>query len=116
VRTLIDARMPAPDPHRDRSPLTRRLLADGLISGYPAGGAAVTPAPFHPVGAGGRIDPDLYLIGVPTEGARWFTQIGNGRPGPLTSFHSDADAVVRDLLATARARNGASSLAGELVS
>jgi metal-dependent amidase/aminoacylase/carboxypeptidase family protein len=40
----------------------------------------------------------MYALGVPTENTRWFTQIGNGRPGPLTGFHADADAIARDAL------------------
>ncbi|RZU54047.1 FAD-NAD(P)-binding protein [Krasilnikovia cinnamomea] len=106
VTTLIDARMPRPSVRRDRSPLTRQLLADGLIteytvpgSRYAPGGAAVTRPPFHAVGAGGVPDPDLYLLGIPTEGQRWFTQIGNGRPGPMSGFHADADSVAADVLA-----------------
>ncbi|BFU45127.1 FAD/NAD(P)-binding protein [Krasilnikovia sp. MM14-A1004] len=106
VATLVDARMPRTAVRRDRSPLTRQLLADGLISEYTVpgsrfapGGAAVTRPPFHAVRADGRTDPDLYLLGIPTEGQRWFTQIGNGRPGPMTGFHTDADSVAADVLA-----------------
>jgi hypothetical protein len=100
VRTLIDARMPSPSVHRDRSPLVRRLLADGLIAEHTATGAvAVTRAPFHAVGVGGAADHDLYLLGIRTEGPRWFNQIGNGRPGPMTAFHTDADAIAADVLA-----------------
>jgi uncharacterized NAD(P)/FAD-binding protein YdhS len=110
VTTLIDARIPQPSVRRDRSPLTRQLLADGLISEYvngmPGAGNAfatgavrATRAPFHVVDAEGRVNPDMYVLGIPTEKQRWFTQIGNGRPGPLTGFHADADAIARDVLA-----------------
>jgi hypothetical protein len=40
----------------------------------------------------------MYVLGIPTEKLRWFTQIGNGRPGPLSGFHADADAIARDVL------------------
>jgi methylaspartate mutase epsilon subunit len=127
ARVLIDGRIPRPNVAADASPLTRQLVDSGLASQhvninardgsrFTTGALAVSESPYRVIDAAGRPSRDLYAIGIPTEELRWFTQIGNGRPGPLTSFHSDADAVVRDLLATARARNGASSLAGELVS
>ncbi|PSL55844.1 FAD-NAD(P)-binding protein [Saccharothrix carnea] len=109
VGTLIDARIPRPSVRQDASPLTRQLLADGLISEYvnasscadgvfATGAVATTRAPFHAVGADGRANPDLYVLGIPTENLRWFTQIGNGRPGPPSAFHADADAVAGDVL------------------
>ncbi|MER5262790.1 FAD/NAD(P)-binding protein [Actinosynnema sp. NPDC002837] len=109
VSTLIDARIPRPSVRQDASPLTRQLLADGLISEYvnagsfadevfTTGAMASTRAPFHAVGADGRVNRDLYVLGIPTENLRWFTQIGNGRPGPLSAFHADADAVAGDVL------------------
>lgn len=127
ARILIDARIPRPNVTADASPLTRQLVESGIASPhvninardgsrFVTGALAVTESPFRVVDAAGRPSRDLYAIGIPTEELRWFTQIGNGRPGPLTSFHSDADAVVCDLLATARTRHGASALAGELVS
>jgi hypothetical protein len=85
------------------------LLADGLITElvnadtatgeeFPAGSIAVTRRPFHVVDVLGNPDPDLYALGVPTENTRWFTQIGNGRPGPMTGFHTDADGIAEDVL------------------
>lgn len=108
VSTLIDGRIPRPALGLDSAPLTRQLLADGVISEYlngefATGGLAVTPAPFLVIDGEGRADPDLYAIGIPTENVRWFTQIGNGRPGPLGGFHADADAIAADALAEARA-------------
>jgi FAD-NAD(P)-binding len=104
VTTLIDARIPRADLPRDAGPLIRQLLADGLISEYvntdpvngtrfPTGGLAVTRAPFHVIDRAGKADPHMYAIGIPTENIRWFNQAGNGRPGPLTAFHADADAI-----------------------
>ncbi|HEX6354171.1 FAD/NAD(P)-binding protein [Actinophytocola sp.] len=115
VSTLIDARIPRPQLDRDADPLIEQLLADGLISEYVnvdpvtstrfnTGAVAVSRAPFRVIGAGGSPDPHLYALGVPTENARWFTQIGNGRPGPLTGFHADADAIARDVLGVAACR------------
>jgi hypothetical protein len=114
VTTLIDARIPRPSVRQDASPLTRQLLADGLISeyvnaipgaddGFATGAVSTTRAPFHALGSNGRANPDLYVLGIPTEDLRWFTQIGNGRPGPLSAFHTDADAIAGDVLARLRA-------------
>ncbi|NEE15501.1 hypothetical protein G3M58_54695, partial [Streptomyces sp. SID7499] len=91
VRSLIDARIPTPDLLRDTSPLTRRLVDEGLVRPYviegPAGerhttgGLDVTMSPFHVVDRAGRVHPDLYALGIPTEHTRWFTQVGSSRPG-----------------------------------
>jgi len=110
ARILIDARIPRPSVFVDASPFTRQLIQDGLASShvninardgarFVTGALAVTDEPFHVVDAAGRPSRDLYALGIPTEELRWFTQIGNGRPGPITTFHSDADAIVRHLLA-----------------
>jgi hypothetical protein len=112
VTTLIDARIPRPSVRQDASTLTRQLFTDGLISeyvnatpgaddGFATGAVSTTRAPFHAVGADGRANPDLYVLGAPTENLRWFTQIGNGRPGPPSAFHADADAIAGDVLAGA---------------
>ncbi|NJQ01630.1 FAD/NAD(P)-binding protein [Streptomyces zingiberis] len=108
VRTLIDARIPTPDLHRDTSPLIRQLRAEGIVRTFavqgPAGrrfvtgGMEVTPAPFHVVDAEGTAQPDLYALGIPTEHTRWFTQVGSSRPGLATLFYRDADAIAADAL------------------
>jgi uncharacterized NAD(P)/FAD-binding protein YdhS len=111
VTTLIDARIPRPQLHRDSHPLMRQLVADGLVSEhinsdplsgvrFRTGSIAVTRAPFHVIDADGKTNPHLYALGIPTENTRWFTQIGNGRPGPLSGFHVDADAIAIDVLAS----------------
>ncbi|AJT63010.1 hypothetical protein T261_1324 [Streptomyces lydicus] len=113
VQTLIDARIPHPDLHRDRSALTRSLVAEGLVSeflrtepasglSHPTGGLRVTLAPFHVIGADGSVRDDLYALGIPTEHARWFTQVGSGKPGLNTLFRQDADAIAADMLRTPR--------------
>jgi uncharacterized NAD(P)/FAD-binding protein YdhS len=109
VTTLVDARIPRAQVDRTADPLLRGLFADGLITEhvntdpvtgevFGTGGVAVTRAPFHVVDRCGHADPHLYALGIPTENTRWFTQIGNGRPGPLSGFHTDADAIARDML------------------
>ncbi|MEU9115723.1 FAD/NAD(P)-binding protein [Streptomyces sp. NPDC048483] len=114
AQTLIDARIPQPDLHRDQSSLTRSLVAEGLVSEYlrtepasglrhPTGGFHVTTAPFHVIGANGSVRDDLYALGIPTEHARWFTQVGSGKPGLNTLFRQDADAIAADMLRIPRA-------------
>ncbi|MFI8194314.1 FAD/NAD(P)-binding protein [Streptomyces sp. NPDC085946] len=108
VHTLIDARIPTPDLRRDTSPLTRRLLEEGMIREYViqgpggsrhvTGGLEVTDSPFHVVDADGVPQPDLYALGIPTEHTRWFTQVGSSRPGVSTLFYRDADAIAVDAL------------------
>ncbi|MET9440283.1 FAD/NAD(P)-binding protein [Streptomyces sp. NPDC006610] len=108
VQTLIDARIPTPDLHRDTSALTRRLLEEGTVRPYViegpdggrfvTGGLEVTDSPFHVVNAQGVVQRDLYALGIPTEHTRWFTQVGSSRPGVGTLFYRDADAIAVDSL------------------
>ncbi|MGW7488355.1 FAD/NAD(P)-binding protein [Streptomyces sp. NPDC054786] len=106
---LIDARIPTPDLPRDASQLTRQLLAEGLIrefvnedpvteEEFATGGLDIAWGSFRVIDANGRLHPGLYALGVPTEHVRWFTQIGNGRPGLETDFVKVADAVAAELL------------------
>jgi hypothetical protein len=112
VTVLIDARIPRPHVRHDASPLIRQMLEDGLISEFvnsdpvdgdrfPTGGLAVTTAQFRVIDAFGRASDGIYALGIPTENTRWFTQIGNSRPGPMAGFHRDADAIAADALSSA---------------
>ena len=111
--TLIDARIPGVDLGRDPAPLTGQLLRAGLwntwinpagsksSSGeepFDTGGVAVTGAPYQPTDLTGSAVAGLYVLGIPTEGQRWFMQVGSTRPGPWTQFTSDADAIAADAL------------------
>lgn len=118
-RILVDARIPSPSMQIDASPLMRQLIDDRLAtahvninaqdgSRFTTGALAVTAPPYRLVDAAGRPSRDLYALGIPTEELRWFTQIGNGRPGTITNFHSDADAIAQAVL-TAVARQAANS-------
>ncbi|GHG60047.1 FAD/NAD(P)-binding protein [Streptomyces griseocarneus] len=107
VDTVIDARVPTPDLHRDPAPLTRRLVERGIWTSYvngrgdeafDTGGVFVTRAPFHPVGRDGQPDEGLYVLGIPTEHTRWFMQGGSSRPGFWTDFVQDADAIAAHAL------------------
>ncbi|MFI9275541.1 FAD/NAD(P)-binding protein [Kitasatospora sp. NPDC052896] len=110
AEVLIDARIPTPNLPRDSSPLTRQLLSAGVVrefvnsdtaSGtrYATGGLDVVQGSFRVRDGAGRVHSGLYALGIPTEHVRWFTQIGNGRPGVATDFLKVADTVARELLA-----------------
>jgi glutamate mutase epsilon subunit len=111
---VIDARIPTPDLRRDPASLTRRLYTAGVLTSYinrgagaayDTGGVAVTAAPFHPIAADGRCDDGLYVLGIPTEHTRWFTQVGSSRPGKWGEFMADADAIAAHAL-TSHAATG----------
>ena len=124
---LVDARIPSPDVRADPSPLMCGLHRDGTVSSYvngdggggggaesfDTGGIAVTPAPYHPIGRDASVGASLYVLGIPTEHTRWFTQVGSGRPGAWGEFTADADAVAGHLLSTdtAQVRREFSSIA-----
>lgn len=105
---LIDARIPAPGLGLDTAPLTRQLRDAGLWTpwvndqgddGLVVGGVATTSAPYRPVTAAGTPAEGVYVLGIPSEGQRWFMQVGSARPGPWTEFTADADAVAQEALA-----------------
>jgi FAD-NAD(P)-binding len=109
VDIMFDARTPTADLAADTSGLSRRLRARGVLttytnasggSAFATGGVTVTSAPFHPVGLNGP-DHTLYVIGIPSEFTRWFTQVGSGRPRVWSGFTADADAIAADLLTAA---------------
>ncbi|MEU8804532.1 FAD/NAD(P)-binding protein [Spirillospora sp. NPDC048819] len=106
---LIDAHTPSTDLARDTAPLIRQLMADGMVTEHattdPAtgrlfrpGGLATTPAPYHVIRADQSPDPDIHALGVVTDGTRWFTQVGSGRPGQDSPFHQDADTIAASIL------------------
>lgn len=106
--TMIDARIPGADLDRDPAPLTRSLVRNGVWTTwrntagdepYDSGGVTVTTAPYQPTDGAGSATDGLYVLGIPTEGQRWFMQVGSTRPGPWTQFTSDADAIASDILA-----------------
>jgi hypothetical protein len=104
VDTIIDARIPAPDVQADASPLARMLLRRGLwrefVNGgeFHTGGVAVTRSPFHPLGADGQPERGLYVLGIPTEFSRFFTQVVATGPTAWSEFMRDADDVASHML------------------
>lgn len=107
VDITVDTRIP---PHRigeGRTGLYRQLLADGLVRRYchegvttmvETGACDTDPETGQAIGADGTPVAGLFVVGIPTERQRWFTQIGNGRPGVTTEFSSDADRVATHCL------------------
>jgi hypothetical protein len=100
---LVEANCPDADLRRP-APLYAQLLADGLVTAHvnpaagdsPAlhtGGVAVAPGGSAVLDATGRPSPRLFALGIPTERARWFTQVGSSRPGIRTAFTRDAEGI-----------------------
>ncbi|MGK8524932.1 FAD/NAD(P)-binding protein [Nocardia asteroides] len=113
VGTVIETRIPQYDAGACRSTLHRQLLSDGLIRRFRHVGAAVTvetgacetdPDTAEAIGRDGKAVAGLFVIGIPTERLRWFTQIGNGRPGVVSEFSADADRVAANCLDKLRHR------------
>ncbi|MGK8503156.1 FAD/NAD(P)-binding protein [Nocardia asiatica] len=107
VDTVIETRIPQYDAGACRSALHRQLLSDGLIRRFRHVGAAVTvetgacetdPDTAEAIGRDGKAVAGLFVIGIPTERLRWFTQIGNGRPGVVSEFSADADRIAANCL------------------
>lgn len=123
---LIDARIPEPDLRRARGDLTARLRDQGLLTPYvnrgpdgtefATGGVTVTGSPFHPVRADGRPETGMYVLGIPSEFTRWFTQVGSGRPGVWGEFTADADAIAEDALTGAHTTPDHTELTGVVLS
>lgn len=107
VDTVIDTRITQFRLDAGTNHLDRQLLADGLVRRYRhagATGAVDTGACETSLDTGEAIGRDgspvagLFVIGIPTERHRWFTQIGNGRPGVTSEFSADADRIARNCL------------------
>jgi hypothetical protein len=110
VETIIDARIPVPDVRADTSEFAQMLLRRGLWSEFVngglfhSGGVAVTRSPFHPIGADGKPQRGLYVLGIPSEFSRYFTQVVATGPTSWSEVMRDADDVARHLLLPAELR------------
>lgn len=107
VDRVVDARIPRYEVGRCRSVLYPQLLADGLIRRFrhtgdtisvETGACETDPGTARAIGHDGRPTEGLFLIGIPTERLRWFTQIGNGRPEVFGGFTAEADLVAAQCL------------------
>ncbi len=108
VTTLIDARVPIANLQQDKNPLTIKLYERGIYTpfinrdkagnAFETGGVNVTPSPFNPIGADGKIHNHLFVLGIPTEHVRWFMQSGSSRPSYWIDFMIDADSIAQAAL------------------
>ena len=97
VRGYLDL----PSLARSGSPLLNRLYAKGRLTQLsygdtPVGSVAINED-FHPYDAEGRLQPNLSLLGVLTEGARYFTHY---LPSPRSRLRAvyDAQACVEAVI------------------
>jgi len=104
---VIDARIPKLELGKHGPELYRNLLGEGIVRRYRHQGARTSietdaietdPITCCAVDCDGNLVRGMYVIGIPTEGQNWFTQIGNGRPGVISGFSEDARRLVHSML------------------
>ena len=93
VNWVVRGHLDLPSLVRSSSPLLNRLYANGRLTemsygSTPVGSVAITEH-FHPVDADGRLQPNLSLLGVLTEGVRYFTHY---LPSPQSRIRAVLDA------------------------
>jgi hypothetical protein len=93
VNGVVRGHLDLPSLVRSSSPLLNRLYANGRLTEMsygptPVGSVAITEH-FHPVDSNGRLQPNLSLLGVLTEGARYFTHY---LPSPQSRIRAVLDA------------------------
>ena len=79
VDTIIKARIASPDPRKDQSRLMQNALQSGLFrpfmnGDYHPGGIDIDKE-FHTINQHGAVNPDLFALGTPTEGPKFYTYI-----------------------------------------
>ena len=98
---VVRGHLDLPSLARSDSPLLRRLYAKGrlvqLSYGDTAVGSVAISEDFHPYDAEGRLQPHLSLLGVLTEGVRYFTHY---LPSPRSRMRAvlDAQACVESVV------------------
>ncbi|MEZ2122828.1 FAD/NAD(P)-binding protein [Corynebacterium sp. CCM 9203] len=104
ARVLLDARLPAPDIRRTAEPLMRDLLQRGrmrvfrLSDGTPTPSPEVDPVTQRIIGADGKPDPRVHLIGIPTHAQMPDTTI-SPMPGTDATMLQTTDAAAVHALA-----------------
>ncbi len=93
VNGVVRGHLDLPSLVRSSSPLLNRLYAKGRLTqmtygSTPVGSVAISEH-FHPVDADGQLQPNLSLLGVLTEGARYFTHY---LPSPQSRIRAVLDA------------------------
>jgi uncharacterized NAD(P)/FAD-binding protein YdhS len=101
VTGVVRGHLDLPSLARSASPLLNRLYAKGrltqLVYGDTAVGSVAIDEAFHPFDAEGRVQPHLSLLGVLTEGVRYFTHY---LPSPRSRLRAvlDAQACVESII------------------
>ncbi len=93
VSSVVRGHLDLPSLARSVSPLLSRLYAKGRLTqlsyGDTAVGSVAIDQEFHPYDAEGRLQPNLSLLGVLTEGTRYFTHY---LPSPRSRLRAVIDA------------------------
>ncbi len=93
VNGVVRGHLDLPSLARSSSPLLNRLYASGRLTQMSYGdnpvGSVSISQDFHPYDACGRVQPHLSLLGVLTEGARYFTHY---LPSPRSRIRAVLDA------------------------
>jgi uncharacterized NAD(P)/FAD-binding protein YdhS len=93
VDAVIRGHLDLPSLSRSESPLLRHLYSTGQLTQMRYGdipvGSVWINENFHPYDAAGRLQPNLSLLGVLTEGARYFTHY---LPSPRSRIRAILDA------------------------
>jgi uncharacterized NAD(P)/FAD-binding protein YdhS len=93
VNGVVRGHLDLPSLARSSSPLLSRLYAKGRLTqlsyGDTAVGSVAISEDFHPYDAEGRLQPNLSLLGVLTEGVRYFTHY---LPSPRSRLRAVLDA------------------------
>jgi len=101
VNGVVRGHLDLPSLARSGSPLLRRLYLRGRLTQMKYGDTAVGSVSisehFHPYDAEGQLQANLSLLGVLTEGARYFTHY---LPSPRSRIRAvlDAQDVVREVI------------------
>jgi hypothetical protein len=99
---VVRGHLDLPSLARSASPLLKRLYAKGRLTqlsyGDTAVGSVAISEDFHPFDAEGRLQSNLSLLGVLTEGVRYFTHY---LPSPRSRLRAvlDAQECVEHILA-----------------
>jgi uncharacterized NAD(P)/FAD-binding protein YdhS len=93
VNGVVRGHLDLPSLARSSSPLLSRLYAKGRLTqmtyGSTAVGSVAISEDFHPYDAEGRLQPHLSILGVLTEGVRYFTHY---LPSPRSRLRAVLDA------------------------
>jgi uncharacterized NAD(P)/FAD-binding protein YdhS len=101
VNGVVRGHLDLPSLARSTSPLLRRLYTKGRLTQLKYGettvGSVAISEHFHPYDAEGRLQPHLSLLGVLTEGVRYFTHY---LPSPRSRLRAvlDAQHCVEDIV------------------